>query len=62
MPGHDGLDNTEPEKVVITGRGDEALLRADVPVIHVLGATEDVDGRDKPTAVRFDLCGQGAWR
>jgi hypothetical protein len=37
-PGHDGLDNTEPEKVVITGRGDDALLRADVPVIHVLCA------------------------
>jgi len=47
-PGHDGEDalltgrrpmeindNTEPEDV-ITGRGDEALLRADVPVIHVL--------------------------
>jgi len=23
---------------------------------------EDVDGRDKPTAVRFDFYGQGAWR
>jgi len=22
----------------------------------------DVDGRDKPTAVRFDFYGQGAWR
>jgi hypothetical protein len=24
-----------------------------VPGIHVLAAKEDVDGRDKPTAVRF---------
>jgi IS4 transposase len=23
---------------------------------------KDVDARDKPTAVRFDFCGQGAWR
>jgi hypothetical protein len=36
MPGHDCLDNTEPEKVVITGL---------VPVIHVLTLL-DVDGRD----------------
>jgi hypothetical protein len=32
------------------------------PAIHVFcGYKEkDVDGRDKPTAVRFDFCGQGA--
>jgi hypothetical protein len=27
-----------------------------------LSQSEDVDGRDKPTAVRFDFGGQGAWR
>jgi hypothetical protein len=32
---------------VMPGRGDEALLRADVPGIHLCGA-ENVDGRDKP--------------
>jgi len=33
-----------------------------VPGIHVLLSRrfEDVDGRDKPTAVRFVFCGQGA--
>ena len=34
---------------VMAGRGDEALLRADVPAIHVLrAARRDVDARDKP--------------
>src|SRR5947209_11619354 len=35
---------------VMPGRGDEALLRADVPGIHVLlsGGLKDVDGRDRP--------------
>ena len=56
-PGHDGLDQpTEPEKVVITGRGDDALLRADVfaptsgdprpPLCRA--CEENVDGRDMP--------------
>jgi hypothetical protein len=32
-----------------------------VPGIHVFAAgITDVDGRDKPTAVRFDFYGQGA--
>ncbi|SHK22822.1 hypothetical protein SAMN05444159_2763 [Bradyrhizobium lablabi] len=32
------------------------------PGIHVflVRASEDVDGRDKPTTVRFDFCRQGA--
>jgi hypothetical protein len=25
------------------------------------GSFKDVDARDKPTAVRFKFCGQGAW-
>src|SRR3954467_3877183 len=34
---------------VVPGRGDEALLRADVPGIHVLACcAKSVDGRDKP--------------
>src|SRR3954470_5665527 len=33
---------------VMAGRGDEALLRADVPAIHVLdAASKDVDARHK---------------
>jgi len=34
----------------MAGRGDEALLRADVPAIHVFFAvtSQDVDHRDKP--------------
>jgi hypothetical protein len=33
------------------------------PAIHVFAALEQVvDARVKPTAVRFDFCGQGAWR
>ena len=32
------------------GRGDEALLRADVPRAYFCGA-KNVDGRDKPSAI-----------
>jgi hypothetical protein len=34
------------------------------PAIHAFSLPQgkDVDTRDKRTAVRFDFCGQGAWR
>jgi hypothetical protein len=33
---------------VMPGQKREARLRADIPGIHVLAATKNVDGRDKP--------------
>ncbi|TMJ62554.1 MAG: hypothetical protein E6G82_05615 [Alphaproteobacteria bacterium] len=47
----------------MAGRGDEALLRVDVPAIHVLllHYQKDVDARDKPGHDERDRsCGYGS--